>query len=97
MAFRDQDIPFLLQDTGVPVVIGGVSGVGLLDENDQVLVSDRNGGEVLVPMTTLTVQSSAFPNMRIDTAVTVNGTNYTIRERLKTGDAALTKILLGSV
>ena len=97
MAFRDQDIPFLLQDTGVPVVIGGVSGVGLLDENDQVLVSDRNGGEVLVPMTTLTVQSSAFPNVRIDTAVTVNGTNYTIRERLKTGDAALTKILLGSV
>ena len=97
MAFRDQDIPFLLQDTGVPVVIGGVSGVGLLDENDQVLVSDRNGGEVLVPMTTLTVQSSAFPNMRIDTAVTVNGTNYTTRERLKTGDAALTKILLGSV
>ena len=96
MAFRDQDIPFLLQDTGVPVVIGGVSGVGLLDENDQVLVSDRNGGEVLVPMTTLTVQSSAFPSMRIDTAVTVNGTNYTIRERLKTGDAALTKILLGS-
>ena len=97
MVFRDQDIPFLLQDTGVPVVIGGVSGVGLLDENDQVLVSDRNGGEVLIPMTTLTVQSSAFPNMRIDTAVTVNGTNYTIRERLKTGDAALTKILLGSV
>jgi hypothetical protein len=97
MAFRDQDIPFLLQDTGVPVVVGGVSGVGLLDENDQVLVSDRNGGEVLVPMTTLTVQSSAFPSMRIDTAVTVNGTNYTIRERLKTGDAALTKILLGSV
>jgi hypothetical protein len=97
MVFRDQDIPFLLQDTGVPVVIGGVSGVGLLDENDQVLVSDRNGGEVLVPMTTLTVQSSAFPNMRIDTAVTVNGTNYTIRERLKTGDAALMKILLGSV
>ena len=97
MAFRDQDIPFLLQDTGDPVVIGGVSGVGLLDENDQVLVSDRNGGEVLVPMTTLTVQSSAFPSMRIDTVVTVNGTNYTIRERLKTGDAALTKILLGSV
>jgi len=97
MAFRDQDIPFLFHDTGVPVVVGGVSGVGLLDENDQVLVSDRNGGEVLVPMTTLTVQSSAFPSMRIDTAVTVNGTNYTIRERLKTGDAALTKILLGSV
>jgi hypothetical protein len=97
MAFRDQDIPFLLQDTGVPVAVGGVSGVGLLDENDQVLVSDRNGGEVLVPMTTLTVQSSAFPSMRIDTAVTANGTNYTIRERLKTGDAALTKILLGSV
>jgi hypothetical protein len=97
MAFRDQDIPFLLQDTGVPVLIGGVSGIGLLDENDQVLVSDRNGGEVLVPMTTLTVQSSAFPSMRIDTAVTVNGTNYTIRVRLKTGDAALTKILLGSV
>ena len=97
MAFRDQDIPYLLADTGVPVTIGGVQGTGLLDENDQVLVSDRSGGEVLVPMTTLTVQSSAFPNVKIDTAVTVNGTNYTVRERLKTGDAALTKILLGSV
>jgi hypothetical protein len=97
MAFRDQDIPALLADTGVPVTIGGVTGTGLLDENDQVLVSDRNGGEVLVPMTTLTVQSSAFPDLRIDTAVIVNGTTYTVRERLKTGDAALTKILLGSV
>jgi hypothetical protein len=96
MAFRDQDVPTVLADFGDAVVIDGTPGVGILDENDEVLVQDQQRGEVIVPVSTLIVQTSAFPNLKIDTALTVNGKNYTIRQPLKTGDAALTKLLLGT-
>jgi hypothetical protein len=94
-AFRDQDIPFLLADFGDSVTIGSVTKNGILDENDTLLASDRGGGEVIVPVTTLTLRTSDFPNLAIDTSITVGGKTYKVRERLKTGDAALTKVLLG--
>lgn len=86
----------MLADFGDAIVIGGTPGVGILDENDEVIVQDAQRGGVVMPATTLTVQTSAFPNLKIDTAVTANGKSYTIREPLKSGDAALTKLLLGT-
>lgn len=100
-AFRDADIPAMLADTGVAINIGatkdsdGVDGVGLLDEADQILVQDANRGQVIELVTTLTVQTSAFPNMAIGDAVSVAGKSFTIRERLREGDGGLTKLLLG--
>ncbi|MGH9685283.1 MAG: head-tail joining protein [Candidatus Acidiferrales bacterium] len=100
-AFGDADIPALLADTGVPVTIGGVAGIGLLDEADEIVVHDfmrgeQDRGQVAVPVTTLTVRTSDFPAVAVNVAVTVGSRNYTVRERLRTGDGGLTKLLLGS-
>ena len=94
-AFRDSDIPALLADMGVAITVGGVAGIGLLDEADQLLVQDQNRGEVVATATTLTIQTSAFPNVKINDAVSVGGKSFTVRERLRESDGGLTKLLLG--
>jgi hypothetical protein len=94
-AFRDGDIPALMADMGIAVTVGGVGGIGLLDEADQIIVQDQSRGEVVALATTLTVQTSAFPNVKIGDAVSVNSKNFTVRERLREGDGGLTKLLLG--
>ena len=94
-AFGDADIPALMKDMGIAVTVGGVAGIGLLDEADQILVQDVNRGEVVATATTLTIQSSAFPSVKIGDAVTVNSRNFTVRERLRESDGGLTKLLLG--
>jgi hypothetical protein len=93
--FGDSDIPTLLADMGLAVTIGGVAGKGLLDEEDQILVQDQQRGEVVVLGSTLTVQTSQFPAAAIGQAVVVNGKNFTVKNRWRIGDGALTKIWLG--
>src|SRR5258708_973574 len=81
---------------GIAVTVGGVAGVGLLDEADQLLVQDQNRGEVVATATTLTIQTSAFPNIKIGDAVSVGGKGFTVRERIRESDGGLTKLLLGN-
>jgi hypothetical protein len=94
-AFGDADIPALMKDMGIAVTVGGVGGIGLLDEADQLLVQDVNRGEVVATATTLTIQTSAFPSAKIGDAVVVNSRNFIVRERLRESDGGLTKLLLG--
>jgi hypothetical protein len=95
-AFGDSDIPTLMSDMGIAITVGGVAGVGLLDESDEVLVQDAARGQVVVMMTTLTVRTSDFPAVAIDAAVVIGSKNFTVRERLRMGDGGLTKLLLGT-
>jgi hypothetical protein len=84
-----------MADMGLAVTVGIVAGVGLLDEADQILVQDAERGQVVVTMTTLTIQTSAFPAVKIGDAVAIGSKNFTVRERLRESDGGLTKLLLG--
>jgi len=95
-AFGDADIPALMADMGIAITVGGVAGIGLFDAADEVLVQDAQRGQVVVLMSTLTVQTSAFPNVAIDAAVVIGVLNFTVRERERIGDGGLTKLLLGT-
>lgn len=95
-AFGDVDLPTLLADMAIPVTINSVAGIGLLDESDEVFTQDGARGDVTVLVTTLTVRTTDFPNVAIGQAVAIGAHNFTIRERLRVGDGALTKLLLGS-
>lgn len=85
-----------MADMGIAIVVGGVHGVGLLDESDEVLVQDAARGQVVVMMTTLTVRTTDFPAVAIDATVAIGAKNFTVRERLRMGDGGLTKLLLGT-
>ena len=95
-AFGDSDIPTLLADTGIAITVGGVNGIGLLDEADEILVQDADRGEVVVLATTLTVRTTDFPAPAIGQAVAVGSRNFTVRQRFRMGDGGLTKLWLGS-
>lgn len=95
-AFGDSDIPTLLADMGIAITVGGVNGVGLLDEADEILVQDADRGEVVVLATTLTVRTTDFPAAAIGQAVAVGSRNFTVRQRFRMGDGGLTKLWLGS-
>jgi hypothetical protein len=94
-AFGDADIPALMADMGIAVTVGGVAGIGLLDEADSIEVNDQNRGGVMVLATTLTVQTSAFPAAKIDDAVVIGSKHFKVRERMRVGDGGLTKFILG--
>jgi hypothetical protein len=94
----DSDIPFLLADLGVPVVVGAVSAKGLFDAADEIVLQDKNGdGGVGVNIPTVTVQASVFPNIKRDDAIQVDGVNWFVRDRLRIEDGSLMKILLSKV
>jgi hypothetical protein len=95
-AFGDGDIPALMADMGIAVTVGGVVGIGLLDEADEILVQDALRGQVVVMATTLTVRTTDFPAVAIDAAVVIGTANFTVRERMRIGDGGLTKLLLGT-
>ena len=104
ITFRDADISSIFADAAklglaVSITIDGHTGVGIVDENDTVVVGSPDQGGVVSGVTTVTVQTSAFPagSLKEDKAITVDGANYSIRQRLKESDAGLTKILIGSV
>jgi len=93
--FGDADLPAMMADFGVPVTVGTVAGLGILNEADEILVQDATRGGVTVLMTTVTVQTTKFPTMKIGDAVVAGSVSFTIRERLRVGDGALTKLLPG--
>jgi hypothetical protein len=99
-AFGDADLPFLIGDTGIPVTVGGVDGIGILTYQDEVLVNDPNTsesfrGQVVVLVTTLTVQTSAFPLAKIGDAVVIDSQTFSVRERLRDSHGGITKLLIG--
>lgn len=96
MPFGDSDIPALLADMGVPVVIGAVSTTGLLDDLPG---QEFERGRVQSRIRSVAVQTSVLPSLHIGDAITVDGTAYTIREwgpDPDSPDGAMTRIGLAN-
>lgn len=96
--FNDADIPSMLADFGVPVVFNGVSGhKGIVDYVDGVTLKENGISGVVNKAITVQVQTSAFPallaNNAIGLPITVDGVNYTVRQRLQLTDGATTHLL----
>jgi hypothetical protein len=73
MAFtEDLDIFLDLDGFGVPVTAGAVSGVGILDQNSEIIL----GGEITIIDYLLTVPTATFGSLGYGNAITVDGTSY---------------------
>jgi hypothetical protein len=100
ITFRDGDIDAIYRDLAamggaVPISINGVAGTGIVDENDQVVIVNAGRGEVVGGVHTVTIQTSKFPGVREGMQIIVDGITASVRQKLKEGDAGLTKILIG--
>jgi hypothetical protein len=71
MAFVESLDPFLA-DFGVAVTAGAVSGLGILDQNSEMIL----GGEITVIDLLLTVPTATFGSLSYGDLVTVDGTSY---------------------
>jgi hypothetical protein len=72
MAFTESLDPFLA-DFGVPVTAGAVSGLGMLDQNSEMILA----GEITIIDYLLTVPTATFGSLTYGDLVTVDGTSYT--------------------
>jgi hypothetical protein len=82
-----------LEDFGVTVTNGITTSKGILDMPSEVIA----GGMVITTDYALTVKTSAFPTLKYDDALTVNGAAYTVREAKLQDDGAFTIAYLSKV
>jgi hypothetical protein len=76
MAFTEDLSVFLdLNGFGVPVVAGAVSGVGILDQNSELIL----GGEITIIDYLLTVPTATFGSLGYGDAITVDGQSYKVK------------------
>ena len=95
--YADSDIPAMLADFGVAVVLDGITAKGVVDYVDGVTLKENGIGGVINKAITVMLQTSNFPSLSANNAVgesiTVDGVIYTVRLREQTTDGAITHLL----
>jgi hypothetical protein len=74
MFTEDLSVFLNLDGFGVPVVAGAVSGVGILDQNSEIIL----GGELTIIDYLLTVPTATFGALTYGNLVTVDGVSYKV-------------------
>ena len=82
-----------LEDFGVTVTDGTTTSKGILDMPSEMIA----GGMVITTDYALTFQTSAFPNLKYDDPLTVNGAAYIVREAKLQDDGVFTIAYLSKV
>lgn len=88
-----ENLDTFLSDFGVAVVLGSVSGLGILDQPDQTL----GGGLVQSTQYALTAKASVVGGAKAGDPITVGGIAYKVREVTKLDDGAFCRLLLSAV
>lgn len=88
-----ENLDLFLADFGVPVSSGAITGTGVLDMPDQVVVN----GMALTADYQVTVKTSLFGGLLYGAPVIVNGLNYELRECLRVADGAFCVLLLSKI
>jgi hypothetical protein len=90
------DIMAMLDELGVSVSLGANETKGLIDYADE-LVLETDVTASVGKMMAVTIKTGSLPGLAVGMALTVDGVNYKAREVLRTGDGALTRIMLGGL
>jgi hypothetical protein len=91
--FGDDDIPFLLAEVGVPVVIAGATFKGIVDYVGKDALGFSSVSGVSGTEITVSVQTSALPVVPNRTALTVDGQSMRLRDQQQVGDGAITHLI----
>lgn len=98
--FGDDDIAAIMADEegfGVPVVFGAYQGRGIVDYVGKDVLQSMGISGVSATAITVDVQTSAFPGLTIKSVITVDGVQYSVRDRQQVGDGAETHLLCTAV
>lgn len=99
MAFwMEDDIDAMLEGLGgVSVVHGSETGQGLLDVHDEELLRNGQDPGLIGKVVSVLVKTASFPTLAMDDLVIVDGKQYSVRDRLRIDDGAMTRLLLREV
>lgn len=94
--FGDADLDIFTADFGVSVTFAGApAGLkGIRDINDLVSPDEQALAGVHATDRVVLVKTSAVSALRVGSAITVDGTNYTVSNRAKIDDGAFTLLFL---
>ena len=89
------DLAFFFQDFGVPVVVGGVSTVGIFDRTLKAEGFGQQDSLLLMNDPSVLVQAGKVPeNYKTGYPISVDGRDYKIRSREAESDGALERFYL---
>jgi len=92
MAFGDDDLVTMFQDMGTDCLLAGTKSKCYMDMTDEALLKmDQTG--VMGTHIMFTVPTSDAADAKAGAAIQVDGLDYTVLERMRIGDGALTKLL----
>lgn len=95
--FQEEDIAGLLDEPGigVDVTAGEATTKGILDTADEELLRGE-GTHLIGKGIVVTLKTDSLPGLKIGDPITVDGRAYVVRDKLQTGDGALTRVLCTS-
>lgn len=93
MALGDDDIPWMLEDSGVPVTLGGVTTNAIKRRFTEELFPDADAPELLSRSVVAVIKTGSLPALKSGASITVDGTAYKVRRWLEDGHGTLTRIL----
>jgi len=88
-----EEVPadLLLQDFGLSITAGAVSGIGILDRNSEIIL----GGQAVIVDYMVTCRTDQFGALQYGSGIAVDGISYTVRhEPLKLADGRYCSIPL---
>lgn len=89
MAFGDSDAAVFFGDFGVDVTYNGVTVKGLVDNYDERNSSVAGALGMVDRINVVTVPSTAFPTMKRETNVVVDGTLYVVQDIMQKNDGGI--------
>ena len=79
-----------LNDFGVSCTSGGTTGLGILEQPDQILAGDM----IISTEYELTAKTSDFGTLLSGSSITVDGTAFTVRDTKKENDGVFCRLSL---
>lgn len=94
--FGDNDIPAMIEDFGVPFIWKTVTLMALVDYEGENYVRENNITGISGRKITAYVQTSAVAGIANGDSVTVDGTDWKVRDSQQVTDGAITHVLLAT-
>lgn len=94
--FENDDIDTMLAE-GVAITVAGVTKKCWLEDYDEQQLQYEGAAAQTVRQRKAKYKTSDFPMLTKNTAVTVDGVNYTVYDLLRIGDGGVTELTLREV
>lgn len=88
-----EDLSVFFSDFAVPIKWGSVEGSALVNLNDEAVLEELGRGSQVGELVSVLIRTDEFDGLAIGDAVTIDGKAYSVRERVRSQDGKVTRLL----